>query len=353
MYTAYPRSKVPDFGPARTKTFPWLMAPTTALTKAGVHAASQRRNRWVIDTFDRWMSSRLAPCTVFHCLSGFGRRSHAAAKKRYGALTVCDRGSSHIVVQSSLLAEERRLCGLDPDPVDPWIIERELEEYERCDRIVVPSSFALRTFVESGVPPEKIARIPYGVDLGLFRPLPKEDDAFRVLFVGAVGARKGVRYLLEAMAGLELPGLEVCLVGPLAAEAPHLLEPYEGRFRHVGPVARRELAWQYSQGSVLVLPSVEEGLALVQGQAMACGLPVIGTPNTGAEDLFTDGHEGFIVPIRDPHAIREKVVYLYEHPEERELMGKRALDRVASLAGWETYASDVVSQYETDLAAAG
>ena len=85
----------------------------------------------------------------------------------------------------------------------------------------------------------------------------------------------------------------------------------------------------YSQGSVLVLPSIEEGLALVQAQAMACGLPVIATTNTGAENLFSDSVEGFIVPIRNPVAIRDKVEWMIGHPIERTDMGAAALQRVA------------------------
>jgi glycosyltransferase involved in cell wall biosynthesis len=84
---------------------------------------------------------------------------------------------------------------------------------------------------------------------------------------------------------------------------------------------------------------------------MACGLPVIATTNTGAEDLFTDGVEGFIVPIRNPEAIREKVLYLYEHREIRKEMARAALERVRSLGGWETYGSIIVAAYKEALKA--
>ena len=65
-----------------------------------------------------------------------------------------------------------------------------------------------------------------------------------------------------------------------------------------------------SSSHVLVLPSVEEGLALVQAQAMACGCPLISSTNTGGEDLFSDGVEGFLVPIRSPEAIAERLQQL-------------------------------------------
>ena len=88
---------------------------------------------------------------------------------------------------------------------------------------------------------------------------------------------------------------------------------------------------------VLVLPSVEEGLALVQAQAMACGCPVIASENTGASDLFTDGTEGFIVPIRSPEAIAARLQLLADSAVLRERMSRAALERVRAMGGWEQY----------------
>jgi starch synthase len=98
-----------------------------------------------------------------------------------------------------------------------------------------------------------------------------------------------------------------------------------------------------------VLPSIEEGLALVQAQAMACGVPVIATENTGAADLFTDGMEGFIVPIRDAGAIREKLLTLYENPTMREQMGEAALARVRKIGGWNDYGERAADYYRHAL----
>jgi glycosyltransferase involved in cell wall biosynthesis len=119
--------------------------------------------------------------------------------------------------------------------------------------------------------------------------------------------------------------------------------------RFFGSIPRSELYEYYNQGSVLVLPSLEEGLALVQAQAMACGLPVIATTNTGAEDLFTDGIEGFIVPIRSQEAIREKVTHLYKNSELRHEMGQAALRRVQSIGGWDSYGDSISETYADAL----
>ena len=92
-----------------------------------------------------------------------------------------------------------------------------------------------------------------------------------------------------------------------------------------------------SKSHVMVLPSVEEGLALVQAQAMACGCPVIASENTGARDLFTDGVEGFIVPIRDADAIADRLQKVADSPGLRLRMREAALRRVKSVGGWDQY----------------
>jgi glycosyltransferase involved in cell wall biosynthesis len=92
-----------------------------------------------------------------------------------------------------------------------------------------------------------------------------------------------------------------------------------------------------SRSHVLVLPSVEEGLALVQGQAMACGCPVVATAATGAEDLFTDGVEGFILPNRDPDALALRLQQLADAPALRQQFSAAALARVHHLGGWDRY----------------
>jgi glycosyltransferase involved in cell wall biosynthesis len=109
------------------------------------------------------------------------------------------------------------------------------------------------------------------------------------------------------------------------------------------------LSWYYSQGSVFVLPSIEEGLALVLSQAMACGLPIIATPNTGAEELITDGREGFIIEARSPQAIQEKIIFLYERPDIRDEMARAALARSNHLGGWESYGKKMMDVYSIAL----
>jgi glycosyltransferase involved in cell wall biosynthesis len=92
-----------------------------------------------------------------------------------------------------------------------------------------------------------------------------------------------------------------------------------------------------SRSHALVLPSIEDGFGLVLSEAMACGCPPIASNNTGAEDLFTDGVEGFLVPIRDPAAITARLQQLADSPELQRRMSAAALARVRSLGGWTDY----------------
>ena len=181
--------------------------------------------------------------------------------------------------------------------------------YEAADAITVPSSFAARSFIEWGIPKDKVRVIPYGVRLEKFHPLAEpSSDTFEVLFVGQVGLRKGIPYLLQAFAGLRHPRKRLRVVGPVQ---PHIREVLklmlQDHVEFLGPQPQAEVARHMSSSHVIVLPSIEDGFGLVLGQAMACGCPVIASTNTGAEDLFSDGVEGFIVPIRDPEALRVRM----------------------------------------------
>ena len=100
-----------------------------------------------------------------------------------------------------------------------------------------------------------------------------------------------------------------------------------------------------SASHVLVLPSIEEGLALVQAQAMACGCPVIASPHTGSEDLFSNEVEGFIVPVRDASALAGRMQQLADHPELRAQMSAAALARVKRAGGWKDYGRQAAAIY--------
>ena len=274
-------------------------------------------------------------------LHGFKRASQLGAK------TILERNSTHIAFQRDILAEEYELAGLTADLPDPRIVERELMEYEKADYICVPSSFAYRSFVDSGVPRHKIFTAPFGVDAGQFRPVSqKRDDRFRMVHCGALTIRKGVHYLLQAFHELNLPDAELWLIGPNSNE----IEPYLKKYGNSnvflkGTFPQALLYEQYSQGSVFCLASVEEGFGMVISQAMACSLPVVCTANTTGEDIVRNGVDGFVIPIRDVNALKERLLFLYADRDRCRAMGASARKRILDGFTWDHYGDSISKQY--------
>jgi len=343
FYTGYPSWKLKgeDLPESRVQTYPWFITPYMALGRWGLlKEPLQRELAWLAhEALDSHVSRNLPSCDVLMVLSGAGLKSFRAASRR-GIRTVCDRGSSHIRYQDAALREEFSCWGESFPGVDPRFIEKEEAEYEAADLITVPSEFARRSFVEMGVPEAKLRKVPYGVDLRRFgKTAEPAQDRFEVLFVGQVSFRKGVPYLLAAFERLRHPNKRLRIVGPIQPEMKRyfMRRPPGDDVQIVGPVPQVELKDVMSRAHVMVLPSVEEGQANVQAQAMACGCPVIGTSNTGAEDLFTDEVEGFIVQPRDPFAIVERLQLLADDPDRRKRMSGFALKRIANFGGWDEY----------------
>ena len=223
-----------------------------------------------------------------------------------------------------------------------WKIERKEKEIQLADHIFVASSITKKSVLDLGISSEKISVIPYGAPIDYFQPQPKTDRQFRALYVGRLSPRKGVHYLLQAWEALKLPNAELLFVG--SNLFPHgWLDRYADQFRHVSSIPHFSLNQYYSSGSVLVFPSLVEGFGLVLTEAMACGIPVITTPNTAGPDIITDEVEGFIVPIRDVEALQEKLEWCYEHPEELAQMGKAARKKAEQIT-WDLYRQRLANQ---------
>ena len=346
--TGYPIWKVDNVLRPYTSSFPWVVGPQILLWRYGIKRIADSLSPATQIVLDQWVAKNLPDSDIFVGLSQTALQSLKTAKKR-GMMTICDRGSSHIVHQNAMLTEEFKKVDIHFDGIPSWAIERELAEYEEADRITVPSTFAKQTFIDQGVPEHKVFVLNYGVDLSDFYPVPKEDDVFRVLFVGRMAVRKGMHYLLEAVSKLNLSNFELWLIGAKEPETDAIFENYGSHFTYLGTKPRKDLLWYYSQASVFVIPSIEEGLALVQAQAMACRVPIIATPNTGSEDLITNGVEGYIIPVGSINAIHDSILYLYENPHVREKMAQAALDKVKMIGGWDTYGEQAVSIYHTML----
>jgi alpha-maltose-1-phosphate synthase len=346
VYSTWPWQRLKREGLAHNlvETYPWLHMADYAVGRSPIDL------RWLSDhlgyanalAFDRWSLKRLKhlkqrPDALIG-ISGSSLSSGAWLQGE-GGIFICDRGSTHQRYQQQIVEEEYAIWGVTRPVSDERDTLREEAIYRQANAITVPSSFVARSFVEMGVAAEKVFTIPYGVRLENFRPVAEAvDGEFNVLFAGAPGLRKGVPYLLQAFANLKHPRKTLRIAGYVQGNLKAALKrlPKEN-VEFLGPISQGELVERMSRSHVMVLPSIEEGLALVQAEAMACGCPVIGSTNTGGDDLYTDGLEGFIVPIRDAQAITDRMQLLADEPELQRTMRAAGLRRVQSMGGWTAY----------------
>ncbi len=305
---------------------------------------------WFSERFDRLAAKYITgEEDIFVGWSSQSLHSMRKARERK-VLTVLERGSTHILFQDKILKEEYQHCGLSPRLPHPKVIEKEMREYEEADCISIPSRFVKKTFVDHGVPENKLIHTPYGVNLIDFFPLEKNDNTFRVIHCGSLSLQKGVHYLIQAFHELSLKNAELWLIGPVQEEMTPYLKKYGDPRIHVkGTYPQNRLKELYSQGSVFCLASIQEGLAMVIAQAMACGLPVICTHNTGGEDLLRDGVEGYVIPAKDVQALKEKILFLYENPEKNRDMAQAALTRTNNEHSWDVYGMKLVGAYKNIL----
>jgi glycosyltransferase involved in cell wall biosynthesis len=294
---------------------------------------------WRNRLFDRQvagMVKKMRPDAVI-CYDSCARNTFKACKE-VGSIAILDQSSAPLNNVLKILREEIRL---HPEFADTtlantpeWLVEQCLEEALAADKVLVASEFVREGLIENGIFPSRIAILRYGVDTARFCPVAKRDDGkFRVLYVGRLSQSKGIQYLLEAFKQLGLSDAELVLVGGIAVDN-DALKPYQGIFQHVPHVPHREMPAIFQNADIFVFPSLFEGMGLVTLEAMASGLPVITSQN--ATSVVRDGVDGFIVPICDIDALKEKIMLMYQDKKLREQMGRQARKRAESFT-WQAY----------------
>jgi glycosyltransferase involved in cell wall biosynthesis len=346
--TGYPLWKLSDedgIPNLKIHAFPWIQAPYMARGKFCLDRWTWLNHYWAWlahESLDRHVAKRLTKQGILIALSGSGLYS-GKRMQELGGYHICDRGSTHIDVQNKLLNDEYKRYGLQWPGIDHRILEKEKAEYAQADFITVPSQFCVDSFTLSGLPRNKIIKLPYGVKSNRFHPvspvnLLSSRENFTILFVGHASARKGFIDLLNAYRSFGHPSKQLLLIGTLSPEAQDLLARTNlDGVEYLGIVPNSQLSHYYSRASVFVLPSIEEGLAMVIGEAMGCGCPVIASDNTGASELISDGINGFVVPIRRPDIIADRLHRLADEPRLREQMGVNAAERMSEIQGWDRY----------------
>lgn len=324
----------------------WRRLPGTGRSKLPIVAT--------VSIQDRLIAKWVPQSDIFHTCTAVALRSIAVAKRR-GAVTILENASMHPRRWQREVLAECKQFGVRPWNCDvalpaPLIRRRELE-YDLCDRIIVPSSVARQSFEEFGHG-KKVEVMLRGVDHTLFSPPAAREsrELFRVCFVGRIELAKGVPYLLRAWKHLSLRNAELLLVGAVQPEIAPILKEYgTENIKLAGWLPPQEVAERYRRCDLFVMPSVNEGLALVILEAMASGLPIVATDRSGAADVIHDGKEGFVVPARNAYALAEAIQWCYRHREAASAIGMAARAKVEAQFTLAHYEARVIRLYEATI----
>jgi alpha-maltose-1-phosphate synthase len=291
--------------------------------------------------FDSRVARRLRELRVdaVYAYEGGALRTFRQAKQQ-GVTTLYDLTSGHWYWERDLLREEEmrnpEMASVLPKLSDSERHMREKdEELALADFVIVASQHVRRTLA-GVVPEDRILVVPYGAPPIFTRPVRRTESRtpLRVLFAGALHQRKGIGYLLKAV---EMLGSDVDLTLIGQRFAPNeIVDTACRRWRWFETIPHGRVLDLMTQSDVLVLPSISEAFGLVVTEALACGLPVIVTPNVGASDLIRDGREGFIVPVCSAEAIAGRLDALNR---DRELLAHMSSDAQLTAAkhSWEAY----------------
>lgn len=299
---------------------------------------------------DRLASRWVPPAAIFHGWTGNCLACIKRARE-YGSIIMIEQATRHPSDWQEAVLQECETFGVRPQDCRASLlaplVRRMEREFELADAILVPSRAARTTFEKAGYAEQTIV-VNAGVDHHFFAPpfKPVPRNIFRVCFAGRVELLKGLPYLLQAWKQLGLPNAELVLIGEIAPEMHRLLKQWAlPNVRALGQVPQSDLAKGYRASHLFVFPSVNEGLARVLFEAMACGLPMIATERSGAEDCITQGIEGDVVPARSVEALAEAILWHYTNPEASAAMGNAARARIERQFTLPHYVDRVIGIY--------
>jgi alpha-maltose-1-phosphate synthase len=336
LYSLVPPWRTRHFGVPR-QCNRWLapyLAPIIAATRLGRGSKFENNIRKTLAiSLDKIVSKLIEPCDLFIGMAGMCLYTIETVRKKYKAKIFLERGSRHILSQKAILESISSDFKLK-QPVPDWIVNRELAEYQLADTIVVPSMHVAKSFIEYGVKESILFRNTFGVDLSMFPttpPLPLNVPP-QIIMTGTWSLRKGCDILLKSWRNLK--GVKLLHIG----DVDDLPLPNDPNFEHQAPVSQNQLTKVYAKGHVFALASREEGLALVQPQALASGLQLVCTDRTGGEDLrefLEDPNHVSVVPAEDPSSLTNALKIALERAksiETRDLLGQSRIN-----LSWQSY----------------
>lgn len=267
------------------------------------------------EMFDRALSVQLAPSDEFE---GFGGQSlHCFRRSRQlGCQVLClQAANSHVDNVVRLHRQAVQQFPLESSWLNTAQHQKTLQEYQMADIIYVASEYTRQSFLAAGIASAKLRKRMFSIS-PRFVPAahPCHDDIFRVVYTGSLTVMKGIPVLLEAFSRLAVSKAELILVGGWATRGMRqYLQSWMAKDPRIQILPGDPLP-HLQQASVYVHPSYEDGFAYAPMEALACGVPVIVTEDTGMKEYVREGVNGYVVPTGDWEAILERLMICQAKP---------------------------------------
>jgi glycosyltransferase involved in cell wall biosynthesis len=327
----------PGMPPGKVRAFTTRAIIDRNLHPPRTHSIDEGYKNWL--RVGRWYSAAVAKdlarqnldpaCDVFFGFNTACLETFAVLNDR-GVPTICDQIDPGEVEEQMVAAEDAKWPGWQKRPgrIPAVYWERMRAEWDAASMILVNSEWSKQALVRQGVPPAKMFIVPVAYQPDPVPPAPArrvDDGIFNVLWIGAVNLRKGIPYLVEAAKLLQSnPRIRFTVAGPILISE-MALKSAPPNMEFIGRVTRDQTGRMYRDADVFVLPTVSDGFAITQVEAMAQGLPVITTPNCGR--VVTHGVDGLVVPACDPVALADAIGSLEADRPRVRGMSAKALDK--------------------------
>ena len=238
-------------------------------------------------------------------------------------------------------------------PMSRKVLASVNRELEMADMILCPSTFVRDTMVMNGIPHEKCFISHFGVNTSIFKPRQKIPLAPTFVCVGTICLRKGHQYLFRAFKKVkeQMPNARLICIGIVRPDFKKEWELWKDTFEHHQHLDHSELADLLTTASAFVFPSMEEGFARVLSEALAVGLPIITTHESGGTTVIRDQEEGLIVRARDVEGLTSAMIRLASDPDLCAEMGGKALLIGSCSNTWADYTLRLYNEYVRRLIA--
>jgi len=304
-----PSSKVTSYNLKNTADLLVNRAPKTVEQK---HEQYLRIGEWFAKRVAKSIE-RLDVIPGVDCFFGFdtGCLETLQVAKSRGIKTIVDQIDPAKVEEDLVFEESQKWPGWTTlsGRIQPEYWNRLAAEWATADRVLVNSQWSKDALIKQGVPDSKLIVVPlaYEPDLRFTFPRPRHDRPLHVLWLGSVNLRKGIQYLVEAARLLIDSSIQFTIAGPLDISE-DAVRTAPANMKFIGRVTRDRSRDVYRSADVFVLPTLSDGFAVTQVEAMGYGLPVITTPNCG--EVVTHGVDGLIVPPFDSKSLATAIASL-------------------------------------------